>query len=100
MATQQPSQSYRVTCVTHDEAVLHCLNALAYFAERVGSEPEQGASVDLAGLTWPERWTAVDGRVQFQFSDPRRRSMFLGEATRLLSGKWTRIAVEDEVVNA
>lgn len=100
MAMQQPSQPYSVTCVTHDEAVLHCLNALAYFTELVGTEPGPGTTVELSGLTWPHQWEREDGRIQFHFSDPRRRSMFLGEATRLLAGKWTRIAVEDEVARA
>lgn len=91
------AQPYSVTCVTHDEAVLHCLNALAYFAEGIESERRVGSTIDLAGLAWPDAWTRDDGHVTFHFSDQRRRGLFLGEATRLLSGKWTRAAVEDDV---
>lgn len=90
------SQPYSVTCVTHDEAVLHCLNALAHFAEQVGAAGE-GAPIGLPGVAWPDAWERDSGRMTFHFSDQRRRGLFLGEATRLLSGKWTRLAVEGEV---
>ena len=100
MGTHPSSQPFSVTCVTHDEAVLHCLNALAYFAERIGSEQNGESTIELSGLAWPREWEREDGRITFQFSDPRRRNLFLGEATRLLSGKWTRMPIEDEVANA
>jgi hypothetical protein len=93
---QRPMHRYSVTCVTHDEAVLHCLNALAYFAECTGAGGEPGSPVALTGLAWPEGWEPEDGQVTFHFSDPRRRGLFLGEATRLLPGKWTRAAATDE----
>jgi hypothetical protein len=91
------SQPYSVTCVTHDEAVLHCLNALAHFAEQVGAAGAGDAPVGLPGLAWPDDWERDSGKVTFHFSDQRRRGLFLGEATRLLSGKWTRLSVEGEV---
>ena len=94
MATQRTERPYSVTCVTHDEAVLHCLNALAWFAEHVGRSGTNGVAGDA--IRWPEGWVREEGRIVFQFSDPRRRNLFLGEATRLLSGKWMRTAVEDE----
>lgn len=97
---QRASQPYSVTCVTHDEAVLHCLNALAYFAEQVGSNRDGGSTIALSELAWPDEWAREDGRVTFHFSDPRRRNLFLGEATRLLSGKWTRMPIEDEAGRA
>ena len=90
------SQPYSVTCVTHDEAVLHCLNALAHFAEHAGAVGE-GAQIGLPGAAWPDEWERDSGKVTFHFSDQRRRGLFLGEATRLLSGKWTRLSVEGEV---
>lgn len=96
VAADQLPKPHHVTCVTHDEAVLHCLNALAYFAERVGADREGGSTIALSGLAWPEQWAQEDGRITFHFSDPRRRNLFLGEATRLLSGKWTRAAVDDD----
>lgn len=100
MALHRPTRPFSVTCVTHDEAVLHCLNALAHFAEHVQGSGGEGSPIDVAELAWPDGWAREDGRITFQFSDPRRRGLFLGEATRLLAGKWTRIAVEDEAAQA
>lgn len=98
MGTHRSAPTYSVTCITHDEAVLHCLNALAYFAERVGTEAYDAPAPEPSRLVGPQAWKREEGRVTFQFSDPRRRNLFLGEATRLLSGKWTRLAIEDEAV--
>lgn len=92
MDPQPTATSYSVTCETHDEAVLHCLNALAYFAEGAGEPNETpGPEVAPVALTPPAGWARNDGRVTFQFSDQNRRGIFLGEATRLLSGKWIRL---------
>lgn len=80
---------FGVTCETHDPAVLHCLTALSHFAEygafNVGQETRR------APMTVPRGWLREDGRVTFRFSDPMRRGAFLGEATRLLAGKWIRV---------
>lgn len=96
MNPPQAATSYCVTCETHDEAVLHCLNALAYFSER---EQDAAAAADrvvsLPGLPAPDGWARESGRVVFNFSDARRRGTFLGEATRLLSGKWIRIDLHE-----
>jgi hypothetical protein len=90
--SQQTATTHSVTCETHDEAVLQCLTALARFAERSG---DSGASspqgVTSAAVVAPGGWGREDGRVTYQFSDQRRRGIFLGEATRLLSGKWLRV---------
>ncbi len=92
MNPPQAAPTYRVTCETHDEAVLHCLNALAYFSESENDSPVgAGSAVSLTGMTPPVGWVREMGRVIFNFSDPRRRGTFLGEATRLLSGKWIRL---------
>lgn len=91
MDTQQTA-THSVTCETHDEAVLQCLTALARFAERSGepaSSSGQGAS--SAAVVAPGGWGRENGRITYQFSDQRRRGIFLGEATRLLSGKWLRV---------
>lgn len=95
MSPQHTAPSYTVTCQTHDEAVLHCLHALAYFSENVAESTVSGTSagVELGGPIAPGGWARDDGRVTFQFSDQRRRGTFLGEATRLLSGKWIRLAL-------
>lgn len=92
MDPQQPATSYSVTCEAHDEAVVHCLNALAYYSEHVaGAADGQGAAGRLPALVTPKEWERANGHVTFHFSDPRRRGVFLGEATRLLSGKWIRL---------
>lgn len=92
MDTEQTATSYSVTCETHDEAVLQCLTALARFAERAG-ESGNGSpqGVSSAAVVASGGWGREDGRVTYQFSDQRRRGIFLGEATRLLSGKWLRV---------
>lgn len=90
MNPQQTATSFSVTCETHDEAVLHCLHALAHFSERVGEPDASHRHVSLSAATAPEGWDRVEGRITFHFSDLRRRGVFLGEATRLLSGKWIR----------
>jgi len=80
---------YSLTCQTDDEAVLFCLRGLWRFAERLPPATE-GWAEDVDG------WRAMGGRVVLRFSDPRRRSTFLGEATRLLAGKWVRLAISDD----
>lgn len=84
--------TYSVTCETHDEAVLQCLTALARFAERTG-ESGSGSppGAPSAAVVAPGGWGREDGRVTYLFTDQRRRGIFLGEATRLLSGKWLRV---------
>jgi len=80
---------YSITVETQDIAVLFCLRALWQYAERHPAAP-----ADRDGVTTDE-WRLGDGRVTFLFSNPYNRSDFLGEATRLLAGKWTRIATSD-----
>lgn len=92
MNPQQTVNTYTVTCETHDEAVLQCLTALARFAERAGDSGNvTNASVHSSAVVAPGGWGREDGRVTYQFSDQHRRGIFLGEATRLLSGKWLRV---------
>ena len=87
-------QPCSVTCETHDEAVVHCLAALAHFAEHVAIDDTRESLAFV--LPAEHGWDREDGRVTFRFSDHRRRGAFLGEATRLLSGKWTRAALHDD----
>lgn len=89
--TQQTATTHSVTCETHDEAVLQCLTALARFAERTGEGSGSPPGASSAAVVAPGGWGREDGRVTYQFSDQRRRGIFLGEATRLLSGKWLRV---------
>jgi hypothetical protein len=80
---------YSITVEAQDDAVLFCLRGLAEFAEgeRPATEFDRAATGE---------WRLDDGRVTFRFSTPSSRGDFLGEATRLLSGKWTRVASSDD----
>jgi hypothetical protein len=89
--TLQPSQfRYSLTVQTQDDAVLFCLRALWQYAER---EPELTPAV---GHSSTGDWRNADGQITFRFSNPYNRSDFLGEATRLLAGKWTRLGTSDD----
>lgn len=91
MDSQQHAGTFTVTCEAHDEAVVHCLNALAYYSEHVAEgSGARGVAQNPPLLTPPTTWARESGQVTFHFSDARRRGVFLGEATRLLSGKWIR----------
>ena len=79
---------YSITVETQDDAVLFCLRALWQYAER-HPLPE------FAELATTDEWRLSDGRVTFRFSNAYNRGDFLGEATRLLAGKWTRLASSD-----
>jgi hypothetical protein len=82
---------YSLTVTTQDSAVLYCLRALWHYAEEHDSPP------NAVTLTPPsESQSDQDGTVTFRFSDPRHRSDFLGEATRLLAGKWMRHGLSDD----
>jgi len=96
------AHTYTVTCESHDEAVVHCLVALAHFAEHTMLDEEAAAGGALEPCTPAPAdlgWEREEGRVTFRFSEQGRRGIFLGEATRLLSGKWTRAAVTEEPLN-
>jgi hypothetical protein len=47
-------------------------------------------------LATTSEWRVGDGRITFRFSNPNNRGDFLGEATRLFAGKWTRLASSDD----
>jgi hypothetical protein len=81
---------YSITVETQDDAVLYCLRALWQYAER---NPAPPVVTELAATA---EWRAGDGAVTFRFSNPYNRGDFLGEATRLLAGKWTRLASSDD----
>jgi hypothetical protein len=81
---------YSITVETQDDAVLFCLRALWQYAER---EPHPSP---VLGLTSMGEWRTSDGQITFRFSNPYNRADFLGEATRLLAGKWTRLGTSDD----
>ena len=90
MTTRYTTLPFTVTCETHDRAVLYCLRALREFAEPAS----HGAFGTAAGDV--DAWKASDGLITFRFADVKSRDTFLGEATRLLSGKWIRMALSNE----
>jgi hypothetical protein len=81
---------YSITVVTQDRAVFFCLRGLCEAAEE---DPAREIGLAEAGIT---AWVNADGRVKLRFSDAKYRSAFLGDATRLLAGKWTRIVLRDD----
>ena len=81
---------YSITVETQDDAVLFCLRALWQYAERHPLHAERRGDRDDRRMRG-----SGDGRITFRFSNPYNRGDFLGEATRLLAGKWTRIAESD-----
>lgn len=81
---------YSITVETQDDAVLFCLRALWQYAER-HPLPPSGREMLTTG-----EWRLGEGQVTFRFSNPYNRGDFLGEATRLLAGKWTRMATSDD----
>ena len=87
MSTRYTTLPYTVTCETHDLAVLYCLRALREYSEPASHGAFGTAEGDV------EAWQAADGQITFRFADVKSRDVFLGEATRLLSGKWIRMAL-------
>ena len=89
MATRFTTFPYSVTCETHDRAVLYCLRALREYAEPASHGAFGTAGGDL------DAWE-TEGQITFRFADVKSRDVFLGEATRLLSGKWIRTALSND----
>ena len=88
--TLEPSQfRYSITLETQDDVVLFCLRALWQYAER---EPETMS----VGFTSTGEWRSHNGQITFHFSNAHNRADFLGEATRLFAGKWTRLNASDD----
>jgi hypothetical protein len=89
--TLDPSQyRYSITIETRDDAVLFCLRALWQYAEQ---HPSPYESLDLRSTS---ELASDNGQTTFRFSTANNRSDFLGEATRLLAGKWTRLGTSDD----
>ena len=90
MTVEQSQFRYSITVETQDSAVVYCLRALWQYAER---HPASAAAYDVSTTG---EWRADDGKITFRFSNPYNRADFLGEATRLLAGKWTRLGTSDD----
>lgn len=86
--SEQLTPQYSLTCQTDDEAVYYCLLALWRWAEAAPLDaPLAIDSVDA--------WRTRGGEFVLSFGNGRARGAFLGEATRLLSGKWLRLGTSD-----
>ena len=90
VSTDLSEYRYSITVETQDDAVLFCLRALWQYAERHPLPPSAGE------LATTDEWRLGEGRITFRFSNPYNRGDFLGEATRLLAGKWIRHASSDD----
>ena len=80
---------YSITCRSADEAVLHCLKALADFAE--GGGHKRSAWVDAAVAAWDRDQDLVTLR----FTTQSNRDAFRRKARELLGGRWAEYAVRD-----
>ncbi|MBI3206666.1 MAG: hypothetical protein HYZ29_34335 [Myxococcales bacterium] len=90
MTTHQ-DHHFSITVGTQDLAVLHCLRALADFAQETGNK-----RIVWGGTKAPD-WRRGGGNVKFRFSRPQYRERFLAEAQRLLpSTAWMFIGQDDE----
>ena len=70
--------------------MLFCLRALWQYAERHPWSPTH-LEISMTG-----DWSEQERQVTFRFTNPFNRGDFLGEATRLLAGKWTRVGMSDD----
>jgi hypothetical protein len=81
---------FTVTLKTDDEAVLHCLRGLSHYAQRTGKK------MATWGGTGKGEWVRDHHCVKFRFSSDGYRNKFIEEASRLFSGKFEKVGVEDK----
>ncbi len=81
---------YSATVQTNDLAVLHCLRALADYAEK-----SQLKKVAWGGTT-ADYWRQHGHMVKFHFSSMDCRETFLKEATRVLPDMWKLFRTKDD----
>ena len=75
---------YSIAVKTDDPAILHCLRALAYYAQGTG---RKGTTVLKTGES---NWRASKQQVTFRFTDPAFRDRFIKDASRILpTGSWS-----------
>jgi hypothetical protein len=80
---------YSVTCHTDDQAVLFCLRALCQFAEQAPM-----AQIGWGG-TKTTAWKKNSHQFTVRFTAPQYRNVFIAEAERLLSGRWSVVSYSD-----
>ena len=76
--TTHSNHHYSVTVQTNDLPILHCLRSLADYGQETGNKRI------VWGGTKKMDWEMNQHCVTFHFSEPKYRSKFLNEASRLL----------------
>jgi hypothetical protein len=90
MTTDHDACHFSTTIYTKDEAVLHMLRGLSYYAES-GRRPQIAS-----GGTGSDDWKDNGFQATFRFSAPEYRKVFMSEATRLLpAGSWAPVSTND-----
>jgi hypothetical protein len=80
---------YSITCNTDDVAVLFCLRALCQLATQEAM-PQIGW-----GGTGRAEWSENAGNFVLRFTNADAREVFVGEANRLLAGRWSVVSTSD-----
>jgi len=87
--TTHSEYRYSITVHTDDLAVLHCLRAIAQFAQAEGNR-----SIPW-GNTKEVHWQANSHEVSFRFTSDDYRASFRNTADRVLKGLWSEKSTND-----
>lgn len=87
--TQYQKFRYSITCRSSEEAVLHCLKALADYAEGGGHKNHTCLEASMA------EWNRPD-RVTLRFTSENNRSAFSKLARELLGDRWAQYDARDD----
>jgi len=86
---RRESFHYSVTCRSEEESVLHCLKALAGFAEGGGHKKTVWSEEAVA------EWDREDHRLTLRFTTTTNRATFRRLARDLLGGRWAEYSACD-----
>ena len=89
MSANHAKYHYSITCTTSDATVLHCLRAIAQSVEQA-EYPQIGW-----GGTTRASWARNNNKFTIRFTDASYRLDFVREATRLLSGHWSQVSMNN-----
>jgi hypothetical protein len=84
-----PKFKFSVTCHSTDLAVVHCLRALAQWAEQ-HPYPQIGW-----GGSGEKEWQGSSGTFVLRFTDEQYRRTFIDKGTELLPQRWKVISTDD-----
>lgn len=89
-SSNHASYHYSITCKTTDEAVLHCLRALAQYVEHA-----QYPQIGWGGTT-KQSWLHNNHEFTVRFTNPAYRTQFVQEAQRVLGKScWSQVATSN-----